>query len=232
MLPIINHYLRDAFSLLYPDLCAACGRQLYKGENTFCLRCLYLFPYTDYHRQWDNPVERIFWGRCPILAATSLLFFAKTTRVQQALHQLKYNGRQDVGRYFGGLLADAIRDEKRFADLGAIVPVPLHPARLRQRGYNQSLCLAEGIATALAIPCCADVLQRTQATSTQTKKNRYERFLNVEEAISLQDAAPVYEKRILLVDDVLTTGSTLEACANALKDAVSGVCIATIAYAR
>ncbi len=228
----LHTLFRDFSALLYPSLCAGCGHNLYKGEDVLCLQCLQQLPLTNFHLHRDNLVERALWGRCNIDAATALLYFKKGTRVQQMLHQLKYNGREDVGLKLGNLLGTALKEEPLFATVDAIVPVPLHKKKQQQRGYNQSERIAAGIANVLKIEVLATCLQRTQFTNTQTHKNRYERYLNTSEVFLLHDENMVRNKKLLLVDDVITTGATIEACTRVLQQANARVCIATAAYAQ
>lgn len=228
----LKEYLGDFAALLYPDLCAACGHNLYKGEQVLCLQCLHQLPYTQFHEHPDNPLERILWGRATLKAATALLFFKKSTRVQQVLHQLKYNGNQEVGIKMGQLMAKQLLLSTRFATLDAIVPVPLHKDKEAKRGYNQSACFAEGIAQILQIPLLTENLVRVSANSSQTRKNRYERFLNTEDLFQVQRPDELNGRHLLLVDDVVTTGATLEACCEALSKHPASISIATIAYAK
>jgi ComF family protein len=217
--------------LFYPRLCLACSRNLYAHEHDICWPCLYRLPRTHFHRMADNPLERLFWGRMDVKAVTSLLYFTKSGMTQQLLHKLKYKGMRQVGHKLGRLLGDEMRHSDRFADLHAILPVPLHPEKEKKRGYNQSLVIAEGLAEALQLPALPKALVRPHFTETQTRKGRLERWENVESAFLCTNPATLAGKNVLLVDDVLTTGATLEACGRLLQQAGAQVWMATLACA-
>jgi ComF family protein len=208
----VAQYSRDFFNLFYPRLCVACSRTLNTGEKHICSTCLWRLPKTDYHLQNDNPVMRRFWGRVSIESASSFAFFDKGEAIQHILHSLKYAGNKEIGIFLGELYGSLLKQTPLFAACEAIVPVPLHRKKIKSRGYNQSNLLAEGLSNAMGIPFYTDFLERTVATSTQTQKSRYARFENVENVFRLK-GKQVKEKHFLLVDDVITTGSTLESCA-------------------
>lgn len=215
--------------LFYPRLCLGCSRNLHRHESHLCWQCLHRLPRTLYHKQIDNPLERLFWGRTQVKAATSFLFFTKNGITQHLLHQLKYSGQQEVGMRLGELVGRELQTEARFASADALVPVPLHPKKLQMRGYNQSALLAYGMSKAMQIPVAEKWLSRQSNTTSQTRKGRYERWENVSEAFACASGKVLTGKTILLVDDVLTTGATLEACARPLQQAGASVLIATLA---
>jgi competence protein ComFC len=227
----VKAYLSDFINLLYPITCAACGKNLTKGETIICTECLYYLPKTNYHKEKENPVSRIFWGRVYIENATAFFFFHKGSPFQELLHKLKYNGRKEIGSELGSYLGAELKHAELYNDIDMIVPVPLHPKRQKKRGYNQSEWIALGIAGQMKIPVDTVSLYRSVATETQTKKGRDERWNNVENIFKIRQANEICNKHILLVDDVVTTGSTLEACARALL-AVEGVrvSVACLAY--
>ncbi|MBN3034994.1 MAG: ComF family protein [Bacteroidales bacterium] len=179
----------------------------------------------------DNPVSRVFWGRCRIEAAAACFYFGKGGRLQQLIHHFKYRGRRDIGEFLGREYGNDLAGSPLFRDIDMVVPVPLHPRRLRQRGFNQSAVLAAVMAGPLHVHCDDKALVRTKASATQTRKSRWARWENVSEIFSVPDQDTIRGKHILLVDDVITTGATLEACANALL-AVEGVrvSVATLAF--
>jgi ComF family protein len=225
----ISRYSRDFFNLFYPDLCAACSRTLNSGEKHICSTCLWRMPKTNFHLQDDNPVIRKFWGKVNVEAAASFVFFDKGERMQHILHSLKYAGNRAIGIFLGELYGNQLRQAPLFAGCEAIIPVPLHRKKIKMRGYNQSSMIAEGLSKTMGIPHYTEFLERTVASSTQTKKSRYARFENVENVFRL-NGQKVNEKHFLLVDDVITTGSTLESCARCLAE--SGevkISVATIA---
>ena len=225
-----SSYARDFFNLFYPALCSSCSRALGTGEKHLCSVCMYRLPKTNFQVQPDNPVARRFWGKTNIASAAAYVFFDKGEKVQQMLHALKYQKNTGLGIFLGELYGKELKTSELFSDCDAIVPVPLHKKKIRVRGYNQSDLIADGLSAAMQIPVHKKFLVRTVATSTQTRKSRYARFENVENVFRL-NGEKTNAKHFLLVDDVITTGSTLEACATCLNQ-IEGVkvSIATIAY--
>ena len=224
--------LHDFFALFYPEICMACDETLYKHEHTICTRCIYSLPKTGFHLDNNNPVKKVFWGRIPIEGAASYYYFGKETRVQQLLHNLKYKGRKEVGTAIGKLYGQELCKAEGFKEANLILPVPLHPKKQKRRGYNQCDFFAEGLSESMSIPWSANVIERTTATDTQTRKSRFSRWQNVAEIFRIKDESLVSNRHLIIVDDVLTTGSTLEACARAVIGATGvKVSVATIAYA-
>lgn len=215
--------------IFYPRLCLACSRNLHAHERELCWTCLHRLPRTHYHRMPDNPLERLFWGRTQVRAVTSLLFFTKNGITQNLLHRLKYSGQQEVGVKLGRLLGRELLNEERFAASALVIPVPLHPKKMQLRGYNQSALLARGLAESMQLPTGEDLLQRGLFTESQTRKGRLERWENVADAFYCPQPEKLAGKAVLLVDDVLTTGATLEACARPLQSAGAVVLMATLA---
>ncbi len=223
--------LRDFISLFYPNLCAGCQRSLVRRERVLCIDCRLTMPRTDFHTFRENPVHRLFRGRTQVESSTSLLYFHKGTGVQQMLHQLKYKGNTDLGEELGQELGRTLKKSELFAGIDAVIPVPLHPKKEKQRGYNQSMVIAKGVAVALEVQTRKNLV-RSANTSTQTRKSRYERWQNVETVFKIKNPASLEGKHILLIDDVVTTGATIEACANELlKIPGTKVSIATVACA-
>ncbi len=223
--------ITDFFSLFFPNNCAACNAPLLKNENTICISCQYELPQTGFHQHPENPISKLFWGKVNISAATSLYFFNRGSKVQRLMHQLKYNGNHAVGIALGKQIGFLLQESSQFKELDGIVPVPLHPKKQRQRGYNQCQYLAEGIADSTGIPVLS-CLKRTTHSESQTRKSKFNRWKNVDAIFTIKKEEEVCGKHLLLVDDVVTTGATLEACSTALLKA-SGVkvSIATIACA-
>ncbi len=218
--------------LLYPQLCVACNAALTaSAAQCFCFKCRRELDRADFDPH-DNEILQRLWGRVPLEAAAALYFFRKKSPVQWALHHLKYSNQPDIGRRLGHLLGLQMLAHPHFKTVGAIVPVPLHPLKQRQRGYNQSTAIAEGLAEVLHAPVLPHVLARGTHTVSQTRKHRMERFQNVDTAFSMARPQTVAGKHVLLVDDVLTTGATIETCGNLLAG-VEGtrVSVATIAVA-
>lgn len=226
-------YLADFISLLFPELCAACGESLMTGEHLMCTDCRYNLPFTNFHLHADNIVAQQFWGKLPVEGAYALYYFNKGGKVQSLMHQLKYKGVRQIGTLLGNIAGGQLAVNTLFTTAEVIVPVPLHKNRLRQRGYNQSACFAEGLAEQLNIPVESNNLVRVNATETQTHKSRFARFENMKEVFFVNQPERLANKHVLLVDDVITTGSTLEACGERLLK-IEGLklSIATIAYAE
>ncbi len=230
---MLRSWLADFVGLIFPRLCPACREPLARGEAHLCTGCRAELPYTDFHRlpPGANPLGRRFWGKLPVRHALSYLQFVRHGRVQHLLHGLKYRGQRGVGTALGRLYGAELQAAGFAADFDLVVPVPLHPRKLARRGYNQAEVFAEGLAASLALPW-APALRRTAHTATQTRKNRAQRWENVATVFEAADVAAVAGRRILLVDDVLTTGATLEACGAALLAAGAlEISIATIACA-
>jgi ComF family protein len=226
-------YLADFAALLFPQLCPACGESLIAGQHTICTDCRFSLPFTNFHLQPDNIVARQFWGKVKIEGAYALYYFAKGGKVQNLMHHFKYRGMQQIGVVLGNIASGQLTKNDIFKTVDIIIPVPLHKKRLKQRGYNQSACFAKGLVEKLSATVDETSLVRIKATETQTHKSRFSRFENMQEVFVVNDAEKLKNKHILLVDDVVTTGSTLEACASQLLK-IEGVkvSIATIAYAE
>ncbi|MCC9135681.1 ComF family protein [Pontibacter silvestris] len=222
-------------SLLFPQVCYACDGALVRGEKFICTDCNIKLPYTDYHVHGAtalNPLQQRFWGKVPVRFAFSYLHFRSKGRVQRLLFKLKYKGAQELGEFLGQHYGALLFDHQYASQFDLILPVPLHKLKLRKRGFNQSDSFAKGLAEAMQIPWRGNVLERTVNTSTQTRKNRLDRWQNVEQVFQVRQPDQVKGKRVLLVDDVLTTGATLEACAVALlKAGAAEISVATIAAA-
>ncbi len=217
----------DLVRLFFPRICVGCERGLLQGEHWLCSHCLLDLPVTNYHRWRDNPVYDRLLGRLPVTTAQAFLHFRKESIAQRLLHQLKYNNQPDLGVFLGRVYGEQLYELHEGWDV--IIPVPLHATRLRRRTYNQSERFAAGLAAELDIPVLS-LLQRSQATETQTRKDRAHRWENMQHVFRVTDANAVRGKKILLVDDVVTTGATLEACGQQLWGAgcvaLSIACIA------
>ncbi len=217
--------------LFFPHICPGCGSDLLEDDQLVCIHCYQQLPLTHFAGYYDNPVEKIFWGRIPVKAAASLFYFTKHSVLQQLMHQLKYQGKKEVGFFLGKKLGETLNESSRFAEIDALVPLPLFASRERKRGYNQATILCEGMAESMKIPVFQKSVARVHATQTQTQKNRIERWRNMSGNFEVVDPRLLENKHVLLVDDVITTGATLEACAGAIISRGNvTVSVATLAY--
>lgn len=207
------NFIDSLIGLFYPSVCAACGNSLFKWENLVCTRCRNLLPRTGYERNGDNPLVRMFYGKVRLKAVTACFFFSKDGKVQRLIHELKYKGNKEAGVFLGQEIGRAIKEAELYQGIDYLIPVPLHPKREKERGYNQSLMIAQGISEVTGIPVGSDFLFRSVHTATQTHKTKDERWENVKDIFALRHPERLEGKYVLLVDDVLTTGATLEACA-------------------
>ena len=217
-------WLDSILNLFYPRVCAACGEALLKDEDTVCLKCRYLLPRTGYELNPDNPLAQTFYGRVKFHAVTACFFFAKTGKVQHLIHELKYKGNKEAGVFLGQQLGESIKEAPLFQGIDYLIPVPLHPKREKARGYNQSLMIAKGINEVKGIAIGDKYLIRAVNTATQTKKSAEERYKNVKDIFEVRFANELENKHVLLIDDVLTTGATLESCAHQLEN-IPGITI-------
>jgi ComF family protein len=222
--------LNEVIRLLFPITCITCNDQLRKNEQFICTSCLLDLPQTRYHLQPGNAMEKIFWGRLPIQHAFAFLQFKKGNSVQKLLHEIKYKNNRELAQFMGSYYGSILQRAEIKPD--AIVPIPLHKSKLLQRGYNQSDLIAHGMAESLNAVVITNGIKRLKATETQTRKSRFARWENVDDVFEVVDKDVFVGKHILLVDDVITTGSTIEACGKALLATAScTLSVASIAVA-
>jgi ComF family protein len=224
--------LSNLVHLFYPHICTGCASDLIDEDNLLCIKCINTLPHTNYAQHANNQVEKIFWGRIPLTAAHSQFYFAKSSMMQELMHQLKYKNNQAIGIYLGEIMGNSLVDSNRFNTIDGLVPLPMFPDKQHKRGYNQAAVICKGMSAAMNIPVINNNVCRQYATATQTRKSRIERWENVAESFVIKNPAALKGKHLLLVDDVLTTGATLEAAGNTILqcDDVK-LSIATIAFA-
>lgn len=208
--------LRNLIQLFFPNLCVVCNEKLVDGEQHICIGCLSNLPKTAYHLQKDNRLEDFFAGRILFQRIAAYTYFIHEGSVQKIVHELKYNNNPAIGQYIGELCGNEIKESDFVSDIDLIVPIPLHPKRLKQRGYNQSLEISKGISKKTNIPINSIDLIRIVNNKSQTQHSRDERWKNVENIFAMTNPKVFENKHILLIDDIITTGSTIESCAKEL----------------
>jgi ComF family protein len=230
MRPQISVY-QALVHLFFPHTCCGCGTDLLTDKLLFCIYCQASMPLTRFEYFAANPIEKIFWGRVQIEAASAHLYFTGGSAVQHSLHLLKYKKRKDIGIYFGNQIGKQLRLSDRFSSCEIIIPLPLFVSREKKRGYNQAAKIAEGISRQLEIPVICDAVKRVKKTETQTHMSRVQRWKNMAATFEICSQMKIQGKHLLLVDDVITTGASLEACARVLLS-VSGVKISIACLAH
>ena len=227
---LVYDLLDDFISLLFPRLCYACGNHLMRNENLICTECYVVIPRTNYHLEPDNPVAQLFWGRCLIEKAATFSYYNKGSRIKKLIHNLKYKGVKEIGYELGRIYGLSLNSSGFMAGIDLIIPVPLHKTKIRVRGFNQSEIISIGISDVTGLFVDKYSLSRRTGSATQTQRSRYDRWTNVEGIFVVSDPERIKGKHILLVDDVITTGSTIESCANELLK-VEGTKISVVALA-
>lgn len=228
----MKNLLSSLLDLFYPHTCDGCGIDLTRTERVLCLHCQRRLPLTGYQHLHNNPVEKIFWGRVNIRHAMAAYYYRKSSLLQQLIYQFKYNRREDIATHFGHQMGNILLQSKWLYEVNSIIPVPIHPTKLQQRGYNQAMVLANGIAAVTGFPVTDDILFRSNYAPSQTNKGRLLRWQNVSGVFSIKHTDQLKDCHILLIDDVLTTGATIEACSQLLMNAGATVSICTLAFAR
>lgn len=227
----IRNYLNAFLHLLYPQICFGCGTDQLEHSKPLCNDCIETLPYTAFFSIHDNPVEKIFWGRAEVQVAGALLFFTKESLIQDLMVQLKYHHNKKVGILFGQLIGAAISTADRFDQIDLLVPIPIRHSKLNSRGFNQSQVIATGIQTVWNKPIDSNSLIKKSWTTTQTKKSRIDRLHTLPDLFVLKNPSQIKGKNILLIDDVLTTGATLEAAVHCLMAGEpASISIAVAAY--
>ncbi len=209
----IKKFFQAAAHLFYPHICTGCGSDLLKTDDLLCLQCIYELPHTEFEKHPNNPIEKIFYGRLLIENAHAGFYFSKGELMQTLVHDFKYKGNKDIGIYLSKMMAKKMIDSNRFNNIDYLIPLPLFADKEFKRGFNQAKIICDGMSEVMNIPVQANNVTRIRFTETQTKKHRTERWDNVAESFTVENEETLHNKNIMLVDDVITTGATLEACA-------------------
>jgi ComF family protein len=212
----LKSYLKDFSHLLYPHNCEGCGTDVLNDDAVLCAKCLFDLPVTHFCNTQNNPVAKTFYGRLPIEHAAAAYFFTKDSLLQHLMIQLKYRNNKEVGFYLGKQLGHQLQQSQLFEGVDALIPLPLNPKKERKRGYNQAMIICQGIASVWQKPIIQHAVVRIHFTETQTLQDRVHRWQNMQNVFTVSDPQIIEGKHILLVDDVITTGATLEACGAAI----------------
>lgn len=225
------HFFRDIFYLFFPEVCLVCNKPLTINEKKICVQCSFDLPVTNFTEEANNLVEQSFYGRVDIQFASCLFYYGRKSMVQQLVHKLKYKNEEQLGTFFGQWLGSELAESKRLPKIDIVVPVPIHKKKLKTRGYNQVAKFSQEIAKSIKADYNEENLICISDVATQTHKNRADRWKNVKEKFSLIDTHLFENKSVLLVDDVITTGATIEACALQLQKAKNiKISVVTIAF--
>lgn len=226
----LYRWLDSLMQLLFPQRCVVCNSLLTDNEKILCLSCNLNLPRTDLHLEKDNEVEKLLWGKMNIERATSYFYYTKGSGYRQLLHRLKYEGRKDIAQSMGFMMGEELANDGFFDNIDLIIPIPLHRRKKRSRGYNQSEEIGKGISRATGIPMKTSCIERQRNSTSQTSKSAYERWENVSGIFAAHHTEQLENRHILLLDDVMTTGATITACADALKS-VPGIRISVLTLA-
>ena len=231
-MPNLKSIYNATTHLFFPHVCTGCGSDILKVDNLLCFKCIYDLTHTGYENFPNNPTEKIFIGRVPIVAATSQFYFSKGQLLQHLVHDFKYKGNKEIGLYLSKIMGEKMLASTRFNNIDYLIPLPLFANKEYKRGFNQAAVICDGMALAMNIPVLKNIVTRVKFTETQTKKNRSDRWGNVEESFSVTNTALLENKHIMLVDDVITTGATIDACAQKIsKIQGTKISIATLTVA-
>ncbi|CAM4439284.1 ComF family protein [Flavobacterium terrigena] len=233
MLKIFDEIPRNLLNVLFPVFCNGCSNLLLKNENVICTKCLHNLPLTHHHTITETEIDKAFYGLVPFEFAASFLYFTKKGISQNLIHNLKYKNRQEIGTFLGNLYADELKNLEIFQEIDFIIPVPLHTKRFHERGYNQVTTFCKAIEKNLTIPMLEDVLLKTKNLKSVTDKSKESRLENNKNVFSIENQGKIEGKHVLIIDDVFTTGATIEACAKEiLKIKNTKISILTMAYSQ
>jgi ComF family protein len=233
MLKILDEIQKNLLNTLFPVFCNGCSNLLLKNENVICTKCIHNLPLTYHHNIKETEIDKVFYGIIPFEFAASILYFTKKGISQNLIHNLKYRNRQEIGTYLGDLYAKEILNLQTIQSIDFIIPVPLHKKRFHERGYNQVTTFCKSIEKNLAIPVLDDVLVKTQHLKSVTDKSKEGRLEHNKNVFSIENQDKIEGKHILIIDDVFTTGATIEACAKEiLKIKNTKISILTMAYSQ
>ncbi len=222
MLSLSKKYFSNFLHLFYPHNCEGCGTDILYDSQFLCAKCMHRLPETGFFSIAANPIEKLFYGRTNITNAGAAFYFTKDSLLQHLLIELKYRGNKEAGYFLGRMMGHTLKNSERFNDVDALVPLPLNEKKEWLRGYNQAMIICEGISEVFNRPILTNAVARIRFTETQTKQNRVSRWQNMEHVFRVSDPAELKNRHILLVDDVITTGATLEACGSSILE-VAGV---------
>lgn len=225
--------INDFLSLIYPRRCEACGDPLYRHEEYICNYCTLHLPISNYHLEKENRLMRVFAGRVPLTGAAAQYVFEKDGKIQKLLHSIKYEEQKELAHFLGGLYASGLKTDGWWKAVDLVIPIPLHKRKLKIRGFNQSEYYAKGFAGTMNKELDTQSLIRTKHTETQTRKKKFERWENVDGIFEVTEETKLRDKHVLLVDDVITTGATIEAAWQAFRRVENvQVSVVSIAFAN
>jgi ComF family protein len=212
-MPSIKTIFQSTANLFFPHLCSGCGSDTLTRHEILCNSCINSLTHTEFEKHSNNPIEKIFIGRVPIEAAHSQFYFSKGEMLQNLVHEFKYKGNTDIGLYLSEIMGKKMQESNRYNEIDYLIPLPLFADKEYKRGFNQAAVICDGIALAMNVKVLKNIVTRIKFTETQTKKHRTERWENVAESFNVEDKKILEHKHVCLIDDVITTGATLDACA-------------------
>jgi ComF family protein len=226
----LQKYTEYLLQLFFPHCCIGCAAAL-ADTDLLCIQCMQQLPATGFFEHEHNPAEKMFYGRLPVQSAAAAYFFTKDSLIQKLIFELKYKNNKAAGIYLGKLTGHLLLSSPRFQPIDVLIPVPLHPSKKRKRGYNQAELICQGMAAIIQKPILTQTVIRSHSTGTQTRQDRIHRWQNMENVFRVMDETAIAGKHILLVDDVITTGATLEACGREILQVTNTqLSIAAVAY--